>query len=59
VIDVLVDAGFKTTQCCRVLGVSSGGYYKYRNWPLPPTKLRREWLTALIKEVHAESRGTY
>ena len=58
-IDVLVDAGFKTKQSCRVLGVSSGGYYKYRNRPMPPAKLRREWLTALIKEVHAESRGTY
>lgn len=46
-------------QCCRVLGVSSPGYYIYRNRPLAPTKMRREWLTALIKEVHAESRGTY
>jgi putative transposase len=59
VIDVLVDAGFKVKQSCRVLGVSSGGYYKYRHRPMSPTKLRREWLTALIKEVHAESRGTY
>lgn len=46
-------------QCCRVLGVSSPGYYIYRNRPLAPAKMRREWLTALIKDVHAESRGTY
>lgn len=46
-------------QCCRVLGVSSPGYYMYRNRPLAPTKMRREWLTALIREAHAESRGTY
>jgi len=46
-------------RCCRVLGVSSPGYYIYRNRPLAPTKMRREWLTALIKDVHAESRGTY
>jgi transposase InsO family protein len=42
-----------------VLGVSSPGYYIYRNRPLAPAKMRREWLTALIKDVHAESRGTY
>ena len=46
-------------RCCQVLGVSSPGYYIYRNRPLAPTKMRREWLTALIKDVHAESRGTY
>ena len=58
-IDQLVAAGFSVKQCCRVLGVSSAGYYMYRKRPLSPTKMRREWLTALIKEVHAESRGTY
>lgn len=26
---------------------------------MSPTKMRREWLTALIREVHADSRGTY
>ena len=46
-------------QCCPVLGVSSPGYYIYRNRAMAPTKMRREWLTALIKEVHTESRGTY
>ena len=54
-IDQLVAAGFSVKQCCRVLGVSSAGYYMYRKRPLSPTKMRREWLTALIKEVHAES----
>ncbi len=58
-IDILVDAGFSVQQCCKVLRVSSAGYYLYRNRPMSPTKLRREWLTALIKEVHADSRGTY
>jgi len=59
VIDLLVDAGFSITRCCRVLGVSSQGYHAYRRRPLSPTKMRREWLTALIAEVHADSRGTY
>jgi len=59
VIDTLVDTGFTVKQCCRVLNVSSQGYYEYRRRPLSPTKMRREWLSALIKEVHVASRGTY
>lgn len=58
-IDSLVDAGLPVKTCCRVLGVSSPGYYKYRNRPMSPTKMRREWLTSQIKDVHAASRGTY
>ena len=58
-IDTLVDAGFTVQQCCRVLNVSSQGYYDYLRRPMSPTKMRREWLTALIKEVHVASRGTY
>jgi putative transposase len=59
VIDVLVDAGCSVQRCCAVLGVTPQGYYAYRRRPLAPTKMRREWLTALIREVHADSRGTY
>ena len=58
-IDTLVDAGFTVQQCCRVLGVSSQGYYDYRRRPMSPTMMRREWLTALIREVHVASRGTH
>ena len=58
-IDTLVDAGFSVQQCSRVLEVSSQGYYDFRRRPISPTMMRREWLTALIKEVHATSRGTY
>ena len=58
-IDVLVDAGFTVQQCCRVLNVSSQGYYDYRRRPISPTMMRREWLTAIIREVHVASRGTY
>jgi len=59
VIDVLVGAGFPVKKCCEVLGVSSAGYYLAKNRPMSPTKIRREWLTGLIREVHADSRGTY
>ena len=58
-IDVLVDAGFPVKRCCTVLGVSTQGYYLYRRRPMSATMMRRVWLTALIKEVHAASRGTY
>jgi putative transposase len=59
VIDKLVDAGLPAKVCCRVLGVSSPGYYKYRKRPISPTQMRRQWLTGLIREVHLTSRGTY
>ena len=58
-IDRLVDAGIPVKKCCRVLGVSSPGYYRYKNRPTSATQLRREWLTGLIREVHVASRGTY
>lgn len=58
-IDCLVEAGFSVKRCCQVLDVSSERYYAYRRRPMSPTKMRREWLTALIREVHADSRGTY
>ncbi len=58
-IDVLVAAGYPALTCCRILGVSKPGYYRYRHRPTSPTKMRREWLTGLIREVHIASRGTY
>ncbi|MCG7430806.1 IS3 family transposase [Dermacoccus nishinomiyaensis] len=59
VIDVLTDTGFPVNTCCRVLGVSRQGYYRYKRRPTSATQLRREWLTGLINEVHIASRGTY
>ncbi len=58
-IGELTGAGFPAKVCCRLLGVSSPGYYKYRKRPLSPTRMRRQWLTGLIREVHTASRGTY
>lgn len=58
-IDALVDSGFSAKRVCRILGVSRQGFYRYRHRPMSPTMMRREWLTALIRQVHAESRGTY
>lgn len=58
-IDRLVDAGAPVETCCRLLGVSRQGYYRYRKRPTSNTQLRRQWLTGLIREIHTASRGTY
>jgi len=59
VINRLVDAGAPVQVCCRLLGVSRQGYYRYRKRPTSSTQLRRLWLTGLIREIHIASRGTY
>jgi hypothetical protein len=59
VIDRLVDSGAPVQVCCRLLGVSRQGYYRYRKRPTSSTQLRRRWLTGLIREIHIASRGTY
>ncbi len=58
-IDALVETGHRAKLCCRLLGVSSPGYYKYKKRPMSPTQMRRQWLTGLIREVHTASRQTY
>ena len=58
-IDRLVDAGAPVHTCCRLLGVSRQGYYRYQKRPTSATELRRRWLTGLIREIHIASRGTY
>ncbi len=58
-IDRLVDAGAPVDTCCRMLGVSRQGYYRYRKRPTSATELRRRWLIGLIREIHVASRGTY
>ena len=57
-IDLLVAAGHPVLTCCRILGVSKPGYYRYKHRPTSPTKMRREWLSGLIREAHLASRGT-
>ncbi|TWG07580.1 hypothetical protein [Saccharopolyspora dendranthemae] len=57
-IDSLVDAGHPVKVCCRLLGVSSPGYYQYKARTMSPTKMRRQWLTGLIREVRDASRQT-
>ncbi len=58
-IDHLASTGVAIDHSCRVLGVTRQNYYKHKRTPTTPTRLRREWLTGLIREVHVASRGTY
>jgi transposase InsO family protein len=43
----------------RVLGVSESGYYEWRGRAPSQRAIRHAWLTDLIRQVHADSRGTY
>ncbi len=44
---------------CRVLGVSRSGYYDWLGRPVSQREEENELLLKHIKEVHANSRGTY
>jgi hypothetical protein len=49
-----------TKACCRTLASErSEAIGKYKHRPMALTQMRRVWLTRLIREVHAASRGTY
>lgn len=58
-IDRLADAGIPVDNCCRVLGVSRQGYYRYKRRPTSATQLRRQRLTGLIRGIDVAARGTY
>jgi putative transposase len=44
---------------CRVLGVSTGGYYQWRRRPPSARQERREALAAEIKVIHEEAKARY
>jgi hypothetical protein len=44
---------------CRVLGVSESGFYQHRDRAPSERAIRHAMLTDLIRQVHAESNGTY
>lgn len=51
--------GLPVQVAVRVLGVSESGYYEWRTRPPSVRAIRHAWLTDLIREVHADSRGIY
>ncbi len=44
---------------CRVLDVSTSGFYAWRSRPPSQRAIRHAWLTDRIVEIHQRSRGTY
>jgi putative transposase len=52
-------AHYRVATMCRVLGVSTSGYYAWRSRPASPRSIADEVLTETIKEIHDRSRGTY
>ena len=44
---------------CRLLEVSSAGFYAWRDRPPSLRAVRHAWLTDLISEIHTDSRQTY
>jgi hypothetical protein len=44
---------------CSVLGVSPAGYYAWKTRPRSPRARRDDELTALIRQIHDESEGSY
>jgi len=51
--------GVHVAVACRVLRVSTSGYYEWRERPPSPRAVADEALRAQIVEIHAISRGTY
>ena len=51
--------GIPVEVACRVLDVSTSGYYAFRSRPPSARAIRHAWLTDLIVQVHQASRGTY
>lgn len=58
-IAALAGQGYDVKHCCRILAVAPSGYFSWRGRTPSPAELRREWLSGLIHEIHAGSRGVY
>lgn len=52
-------AYYPVATMCRVLGVSTSGYYAWRSRPACPRSLADAVLTCTITTIHRGSRGTY
>lgn len=51
--------GLPVQGAVRVLEVSESGYYEWRTRPPSQRSIRHAWLTDMIREAHAASKGTY
>lgn len=50
---------FPVAATCRVLGVSTSGYYRWRKEPIGKRQRRRQELAEAIERVHTANRGVY
>ena len=51
--------GLPVEVACRVLEVSVSGFHAWRSRPPSQRSVRHAWLSDLIVQVHADSRGVY
>jgi putative transposase len=51
--------GLPIQVACRVLGVSEAGFHAHRRRPPSARSIRHALLTDVIRQVHADARGTY
>jgi len=58
-VQELAAGGVLVAVACRVLRVSTSGYYEWRGRAPSPHAVADAALTAQIREIHASSRGTY
>ena len=56
---MIVRQGLPAQLACRVLEVSESGYYARRSRAPSARAIRHAWITDVIRQVHAASRGTY
>jgi putative transposase len=56
---MIVADGHAVKLACRVLEVTRAGYYAFVTRGPSPRAIRHAWLTDLITQIHAASRGTY
>jgi transposase InsO family protein len=58
-VQELAADGVRVAVACRMLRVSTSGYYEQRGRPPSPRAVADEALSAQIREIHTCSRGTY
>jgi putative transposase len=58
-VESLAEEGHGTKRVCRLLSVAASGFFRWRSKPPSDRAVRRAWLTDVIGEIHAASRGTY
>ena len=59
VVQELAADGVPVAVTCRVLNVSTSGYYEWRSRPASERDVEQAYLMHAIREVHAASYGTY